>query len=311
MNIEGATVEATKEVPVNKDMAAEIEEAVMNEAPPEEEKTGEETPAENTPKEGEEKPADQVDDEGRSDEAEKGEESPSDDPSGDEKPAEEDEAETEELLTRAVRSGMSLKDAKMMVRQDAEALERNITLLETASKPSDEPAGDGDESAAEKSADEDPLEGIPDLDPDQYDETLVSVVQGLKSIVKGQHETIKQLKSSGGEKKDTWFDSQVEALQVKDLGQKDISGLKNQYDILKAGHEAQGSKVSDADIFQQASQLALGDKVKAAKDADIKTKLEKREQQHTERPGGHSVKPKGDALQEVAEEVDKKFFGKK
>lgn len=312
--IEEATAEA--EGPVSKELAAEIDEAVKLEIPekgeetPEEKAPAEGTPKEGeevTPKEGEEEPADQGDDDSeKSDQEPQGEESP-DEPEGEDDPSEAVERD-DELLTRAVLAGMGLKDARTFAAQDADALERNIGLLEKASQQ----AGEGDEGAgADESAaaDEDPLSGIPDLDPEVYDENLVSGFKAMKSVIKKQEETIKRL-SSGGEK--SWFNSQVESLKVKDLTDAKRTELNEQFDVLKAGYAAQGQKrFDDAAVFQQATKLVLGDEIKATADAVKTKKLEKRANLQTARPGSPAAKAQGDPFEEVAKEIDKEVFSRK
>lgn len=307
--VEGATAEAKREGPVSKETADEIDQAV-EEVLKEDDREAEspEPPAEkDTPKEGEKESADQRDEE--SDKDHEGEETP--DESEPEEDTSEAEARSDELVTRAIRAGMSLKDAKTIVAQDVDALERQIQLLEKAGQTAKAQAGEGDEEAdAGKSAgaDEDPLAGIPDLDPDLYDENIVAGFQAMKSIIKKQGETISRL-SSGGEK--DWFDSQVKALNIKDLTADQRAELNNQFDVLKAGYAAKGQKVDDGSIFQLASKMILGDAMKEAKEVKTEKKLEKRAAMQTNRPGGTAARKKGDAFEEVAEEVDKEVFGKK
>jgi hypothetical protein len=311
---EGAAAEAKTLEGVNEEYAAEIEKAVNQvvidskeaeeEAP---EKTGEETPpVKDTPKEGEEEPADQGEEQSeKSDEERQGEESP-DDAEGDEK-SPEAEARADELLTRAVRAGMDLKDARTFVSQDADALERQIGLLEKASQQpgkGDEEAG-ADESAP---ADEDPLSGIPDLDPEVYDENLVEGFRALKSIIKKQEETIKGLSSgAAGSSFDKMYDSLNAKLNIAAKG----TELKEQYDILKAGYDAKGQQVDDAAVFQKATKLVLGDEIKAAAEASKAEKAKRREKMQTVPPGGPTAKATGDPLEEVAKEIDGKYFNKK
>lgn len=302
-------VEATPIGSVDEKLAAEIEEAVSKDEPaqeePKEPETEKDTPVEDKPEDGDESPADQGDEEGeKSDDEPQGEESP-DEPEGEEDHSEA-EAKADELLTRAVRSGMSLKDAKTFAAQDADALERQVGLLETASK-----AGTGDEEtpAGETAdAETDPLSGIPDLDPEIYDEEIVKGFNSLKSIIREQNETIKGM-SDGN--KNNWFDQQVEALPVKGMDAKQLKDLNGQFNVLKSGYEAQGQEVADADVFKQATQMVLGEDIRAAVDADKAKRLAKREKQQTNRPGGPTREPKSDPFDAVADELDQKYFDKK
>jgi hypothetical protein len=300
---------ATPEGAVSEKIAAEIEAGIDQLAASEDEKTEEketeektpveDKPEETTPKEGEEAPADQGDEKKESDQEQQGEESPGE-PEGEEEPSEA-EARTDELLTRAVRAGMSIKNARTIVSQDADALEEQVQLLEKLSQP-DAKAGEGDEDATPE---EDPLTGIPELDPEVYDENIVAVVEGMKSIIRKQGETIKGL-STSGEK--SWFNKQADSLKVKNLDSAKRTELNEQFDVLKAGYAVKGQKVEDDAVFQQATKLVLGDEIKAMAEAQKGAKLKKRASLQTVRPGGPAAKPKGDVLDEIAKDVDGKFF---
>jgi hypothetical protein len=311
---EGAAAETKTLEGVNEEYVTEIEQAVnqvvidSKEAEKEvPEKTGEETPpVKDTPKEGEEEPADQGEEQSeKSDEEQQGEESP-DDAKGDEKSPEAD-ARADELLTRAVLAGMDLKDARTFVTQDADALERQIGLLE---KTSQQP-GKGDEEAGvgeSTPADEDPLSGIPDLDPEVYDENLVDGFRALKSIIKKQEETIKGLTAGGNR---AWFDTKVEALKVKNLDAAKQAELRDEFETIKAGYAAKGQQVDDSIVFQKATKLVLGDEIKAAAEASKAEKAKRREKMQTVPPGGPTAKATGNPLEEVAKEIDGKYFNRK
>jgi hypothetical protein len=320
---EGAATETKAEKTVIESTTAEIDEAVDNivkevaetlkqgEEKGEEEidkkseeKAVEEKPtADDKPKEGDEKSADQDETEGdESEEVEpEQEEKIPAEPEGEEKSPEAD-AETDELLTRAVRAGMNLKDARSFASQDAEALGRQIDLLESAGKAGKE----GDKSDATKKVveEEDPLAGIPELDPEIVADEIVEVVDALKSVIRKQDQQIKKL--SSGDKK-SWFDGQVKALNVKNLDATKREKLNDQYDILSAGYAAKGQEVSNEEIFRQATQLVLGDDLKKAADEDKADKLSRRKKVHTNRPTGPAAKPKGTPMEEVAKEIDKEI----
>jgi len=78
--------------------------------------------------------------------------------------------------------------------------------------------------------------------------------------------------------------------------------------VLEAGYKAAKQDVSREAIFQEAVNITMGDVIADAA-ADQKAKeLAKRSRQHINRPGGHRAKAKGDVLEEVADEIDQKFF---
>ncbi len=237
------------------------------------------------------------------DEDEKGDrESPDDDgKKGDENSGEDDEppvnAITDDHLERAVRVGMTIADARSF--KSADALERMCSMLET--KQDD--GGDGGDDASDDE-DDDPLDGIPDLDPDEYDEAIVNGFKAMKDIIRGQQDTIKGLKSGGRE---SWFDTAVSKLAVTpDETQK--AALKKKVDILTAGYEAAGDRVDQADVFKEASEIVLGKELAEAADKSKIQKLNKRKTQHSSRPGGRGVKPKADTFEDIASEIDQKYF---
>ncbi len=234
---------------------------------------------------------------------------------GDEDPA---SAIDDALIERAVKSGMSIADAKSF--QDAQALTRMCDMLEKKANPEEKkPEG-------EPKKDVDPLEGIPDLDPETYDEKLVGIVKALKDIVRSQTTKLADLeKSYATSGNQVWFDRQVASLGEafeKVLGKGDrlnrtseqraaISALEEKFEILKAGYKAAGKQVDQDAVFKEAVAVALGD-VKVKAEAKVKAdQLAARKLQHLQRPSGSHEKAKTDPLSDVADAVDRKFFGKR
>ena len=302
--VEGST-EAKDKGTALPHIEAEIDQALdlaVKEEEDKEEKNTEEVnpPVEDKPEEGEKDTAD-LEGEEESDAPPQEEESPAEAPGEEESP--EAEARADDLLTRAVRAGMNLKDARTFVTQDADALERQIGLLE---KKVDKPDEEGDKSDL---ADDDLLAGIPDLDPD-VDDSIQAGFEAMKSIIRNQGKMIQQLSASaGGEEKA--FDKLLETLPVKNINAAKRTQLIAHFEILRAGYKAKDLKVDDYAVFEQATKYVLGDEIKAATEETKVKKLEKREKLHTNRPAALTAKPKSDPLKEVAEEVDKEFFGKK
>jgi hypothetical protein len=206
----------------------------------------------------------------------------------------------DELLQRAVKAGMDLSDARALAGQDADAFERTLGIMEKSTS-ADDSQGDDDSGKTE----DDPLAGIPDLDPDVYDDKIVGGFKAMKDIIRGQQETIKALKSNG--ESGSWLDQQTEALGVNATAEQKAE-LSEQFDVLKSGYEAKGKEVSDEAVFQQAASLVLGDDIQAAVDADKAAKAKKR--QKISRPSGQGTKSKADPLEEVASEIDRKYFSK-
>ena len=125
--VEGSTEAKDKGTALD-NIEAEIDQALdlaVKEEEDKEEKNTEEVnpPVEDKPEEGEKDTAD-LEGEEESDAPPQEEESPAEAPGEEESP--EAEARADDLLTRAVRAGMNLKDARTFVTQDADALERQI-----------------------------------------------------------------------------------------------------------------------------------------------------------------------------------------
>lgn len=115
--------------------------------------------------------------------------------SGGETPDEEEEegspddslsAITDEHVERAVKAGLSIKDAKAFT--NAESLERVCEQLEAAGGDGD--GGDAGESDAETSL----VDSLPDLDPEEFDERIVEGFKTMKQLIRSQDEIIKGLK---------------------------------------------------------------------------------------------------------------------
>lgn len=298
-----AETAARLEKTVPKETANDIDQAIDQMVKEKESDAEESKPlAEDTPGESEETTADQGDEESEKSEESQEEETPGELEGDDESP--EAEAKTDELLTRAVKAGIAIKDARTFAAQDADALERNIELLE---KKTDD-TSDSEEGKESVSAEDDLLAGFPELDPEVYDEKLVETVEAMKSIIRKQGETIKGL-SSGNEK--NYLDKQIDALKVKNIDEAKRTQLHDQFNVLKAGHAAKNQEADDGVLFEQAAKLVLGDEMKATKEAETSKKVDRRVGMQTSRPGGRVAKPKGSLLEEIAAEVDREAFGKK
>jgi hypothetical protein len=235
--------------------------------------------------------------------------------SGEGKPAE----HAESLIERAVKAGMSIGEAKSF--QDAKALERICDVLEKkGAKTEESPSGDG------KAKEDDPLSAIPDLDPEIYDEKLVGIVKTLKDIIRGNMKESAGLRTANettGNR--SWFDQQVDSLGdafEKTLGKGErskrtseqrasLAALEDKFAVLEAGYRAAGKQVDKETIFKEAVSVALGD-VQVRAEAKVKAdQLATRRLQHLNRPSGASVKANTDPMQDIADKLDRKFFGKR
>ena len=238
---------------------------------------------------------------------------------GDEEDASGDEAPAvdEALLERAVRAGLSIKDARAF--PTAETLTNVVSVLEKSASSSKAEASERDaEEAAKAAAEKEKAEreailaGIPDLDPEEYSEELVGSYKGLKDLVVTQMDAISDLKKQIAEQatksavpKGTWIDGEVARLgkdYVDTFGEGDSSTLQDgpekaarerlrkYVEFVQADVEASGTKLSRADVFAQALSAAFGDKVKSVKAAAVKAAAGKRSRKALNQPTDTSGK---------------------
>ncbi len=223
-----------------------------------------------------------------------------------------DKAVTDDLIERAVKAGLSLKDAQSIT--DPELLTRVVERIESTKKAADEklPAGEKKEDAQDDDA-SDPLDGIPDLDPEEYDEKIVAGFKAMKDIIKLQRQELSAMKTrSGG-------DGDAITKQLQKLGQDyadaapagsgERAELEKKLRVLKAGYKAAGEEIAENDLFAEAAKMVLGDVVDEGKTARKADQVAARKKLHLGRPSGTSIKPKGDVFEDVAKEIDA-VFGK-
>jgi hypothetical protein len=223
-----------------------------------------------------------------------------------------DKAVTDDLIERAVKAGLSLKDAQSIT--DPELLTRVVERIESTKKAADEklPAGEKKEDAQDDDA-SDPLDGIPDLDPEEYDEKIVAGFKAMKDIIKLQRQELSAMKTrSGG-------DGDAITKQLQKLGQDyadaapagsgERAELEKKLRVLKAGYKAAGEEIAENDLFAEAAKMVLGDVVDERKTASKADQVAARKKLHLGRPSGTSIKPKGDVFEDVAKEIDA-VFGK-
>ena len=298
--------EQTTESPVAEDLAKEIEKGIEAVIPdtksddddkPAPEK--EEDPKEETSNESDNKLEEQEED-APADEDEDAE--PKEDEEED--PSEGDEGATDEQLTRAVKAGMSLADAKAFA--DTDALDRMSGMLEQSAKQDE----GGDKSEEGKSRDDgtDPLDAIPDLDPEEYDEALVTGFKAMKDIIALQRKEIGELRDgTQSNSRAVWVDRKVDNLPIDEYTAAQRVEINSAIDVLEAGYKATGQEVDLDTIFEQASKTVFGDEIRKAEQKVKTNNAKKRASAQTVRPGGTNAKAKGDPLEEIAKEIDKRY----
>lgn len=214
------------------------------------------------------------------------------------------------LLERAIKAGMSMAEARQY--PNAGLLTIALGRMESSAKKA-EGSADSQNGVKKETAvaEEDLLGGVPDLDPDEYDEKIVAGFKAMKDIIRKQHETIKEMR--GGQSAD-WFASQVAGLGAgvaETLTPEKRDALKTKFDVLTAGYKAAGHDVDRGNVFREAASLTISEEIASASSTEKNAKLERRAGQHIARPSGHRQQPKGDAFDDVAGELDRKFFDKK
>ena len=202
--------------------------------------------------------------------------------------AEEPEEIDEALLERAVRAGLSMKEARGF--GSSELLASVIGKLE--SKADTNPGGspDGQEQPKEETEID-----IPDLDPNEWDEKIVNAFKALKTVAVKQAEEIRKLRSAGESARQAdWIDAQMQGLdeahrQALGVGEANPtdeqtaakSEVLAKFKLLEAGYAATGAKAGRGDIFREAVNMVVG---KSPAKIDRKAALEKRNALSIARP---------------------------
>ena len=256
-------------------------------------------------------------------------------------PSENDESEQEEpaapaisdeAMTMAVRAGISIEDARQFP-SDA-ALARVVSLIvdtELANRAAAEQQG-----APEPAAD--PLAALPDLDPEDYDESVSKVIEmfnGLKEITQGQSNELASLRdqqaaglqaSREATARDamSWFDESISGLDMADTlgagGSADQpqgssqfakrDAVAGKFAVLMSGYEASGQPAPSRDeVFRESARLVLADEYQAAHDKDVSSGLEKRAGQHISRANSKTNKSTQSPEVEIAAMLDERFGG--
>ena len=200
------------------------------------------------------------------------------------------------LIKRGVLAGLDVADVKAF--KSAEQAERILAALEakaqptteskTASKPADDgfPADEIDNAVKEitEAKDED---GNPEYDP-----KIVKLVTAMGSLLKAQGEQINALKKAGSSAEaQTSFDKAFGGLDKEVKSHVDAatkSKLKAKFDFLKSAHESAKDKATDAEVFEEASKIVLGDLIAKAGAESRTAAAVQRSQMALARPGGES-----------------------
>jgi len=212
-----------------------------------------------------------------------------------------DDEVSDEQLEKAISLGVPIAEARKL---GSDLLQTRIEGLEKAAS-----SQDGD-SADDESPSKDPLEGIPDLDPDIYDEELVEGFAALKKIVKDQSETISNMaKATSGDKALSGLESNA-AKALKASPEKEAE-LKEKVEMLTAGYKATGKDVSSADVLAEAASSVLGEGIAKVAASEKRSAAQKRSGQKVSRATGGRGSTAKDVFEDAADQLDRKYFDKK
>jgi len=216
-----------------------------------------------------------------------------DDPDG-------DDGIDDELLTAAVKAGLSISEAKQF---------GNSGLLKSMiQKLTGGEEADGEENADDESSMVSAIDSIPDLDPEEYDESIVGTFKAMKDLLKNQSSQLAALSQS---KSATWMEEQINTLG--DVA-KDVRGdptkkkaLTKRFEVLKAGYNAVNESKTEEEIFQEAASIELAGEMSKAKSEAKSKAAKKRSGQKISRPGAKNAVPKKSVEEETAQMLKEKF----
>jgi len=235
---------------------------------------------------------------------------------------------SDEALTRAVEVGIPLADARMFPSEGSliSAVNRMENAIQSVIETEEE----------EKPVD--PFANFPKLDPEVYEPEVIQTLDKFKDIIKQQYETIQSLQSQHEEVSEVsqaqaaaeieqWFDRQVAGLgkdfeealgaggyNSLDRGSSQFAkrdAIARQVSVLLAGYQAQGQQSPPwEEVFKVAAGQVLQDEYRQIHEKELRENLKKQASQHIQRAGGAKAKPKLSPEEEIAAEVDAKFFSR-
>lgn len=208
---------------------------------------------------------------------------------------------TDSHIERAIKAGLSIADAKAF--SSAESFERIVSMLESKNGGDDIPA-----AKTEEQSDEDFDLQLPELDPDEYDEKIVAGFKSMGDAIKrllGENKALTEKVVSGGVS--DFLSGKIQSAGESAIAKSD--DIKKKFNVLEAGYKAAGESMSRDDVFNEAVSLVIGDPGVLADNKRMAA--EKREGQLISRPTNVNRKKSVDTEQEVADMIDRKFFGKK
>lgn len=218
----------------------------------------------------------------------------------------EDPVVDEALLERAVRAGMTIAEANSV--SDPGVLASIVGRMESVTSVGTKASEEGNGAPEEEVFNvEEILNEIPDLDPEEFPEEMVSTVKGLKDLVGKialhQQGTIDQLRqeitASAAASAETWADSQYAKLgsdyestfgkgtyaDLPDGPQRAARDrLSRHAQFVQDDAKLDGKEITKADAFEKALELGFSDVVKKMKGKKTKSDASRRAAQTVNRP---------------------------
>lgn len=244
---------------------------------------------------------------------------------------------TNEILTRAVRSGLSLDEAQAF--PDAQALALVCGRLEQAS--SELEAAKRETQKVDETPEDDPLDVFNGLDPEEFDPDTIKLLGTLADQIRSQRDEIKSLRSGQdgvananqaavAQEIESWFDAQVAGLGDdfhSTLGEGSYRSLQqgspqlavrdavaDQMAVMLAGHSAVGKVPPPREeVFSTAVSIVLGEQIAKQKEEAVQRDLRDLSKQHLHK--GRSSRERQsesdtDPEDAVAKLVDETYFPK-
>jgi len=220
-----------------------------------------------------------------------------------------EDAISDEVFDRAIRAGFTRKEIKQC--PDDAFLSAMCARIEGSGGESGSQSDAANVDGGEPSID-DMLSEIPDLDPDEVEESIVNAFKDMKGFMKRQLEDNVSLREEiagmrEGQTKD-WFTTKLE--DVKDFTKGDadkIASVRKKFNVLQAGYKAAGESVTNDVVFGEAAKMVLGSEMSAARQKSKTKAARSRTGQFIARPSGNRAKSKVGFRDEVGAMIDARF----
>jgi len=231
-----------------------------------------------------------------------------------EKPAEISPA----TLASAVGSGLTLEQARSFKSEEALAQFNGRVQYERRQAAEQQWSQHAQQEQRNEQAPGDPFADFPKLDPEEYDQGVIDVVDRLTGIARQQQEEIQefrgqqeqqatQVAQAGQQEVESWFDTEVAGLgenfkeKLGDGSYRSLSPgspqaavrdeIADQMSIMIAGYQHHGMPVpARSDIFKTAAKSVLADRYTELANEELTGKLKGQQSQHIQRVSKSKLK---------------------